>query len=72
MVDYIDGRPRGPKDQEPPGTSKTPSRGGSLNLGKESQRYREQVQANFRRKGYYLMTNEQASTFNYSQEFFDF
>ncbi|KAK6620869.1 hypothetical protein RUM43_011167 [Polyplax serrata] len=62
VLEYIDGRPRGPKDQEPRVSSRTPSRGGSLNLGKESQRYREQVQANFRGKGANMYIDKSGSS----------
>ncbi|KAL0275758.1 UNVERIFIED_CONTAM: hypothetical protein PYX00_003520 [Menopon gallinae] len=49
IVEYVDGR-RGTVEEEHPESSKICTRGGSLNLGKESQRYREKVQASFRRK----------------------
>nr|CAD7408355.1 unnamed protein product [Timema poppensis] len=54
VLQFIDGSSRGPQDQEPsrrPSGSGKPqaTRGGSLNLGKESQRYRDKLQRTFRK-----------------------
>ncbi|GLG97554.1 Rho GTPase-activating protein 68F [Gryllus bimaculatus] len=53
VLEFVDGRSRGPQDQDPTQritSSKTQAaRAGSLNLGKESQRYRDKLQHAFGR-----------------------
>lgn len=55
VLEFIDGRSRGPQDQDPSQrvVSKTQAaRAGSLNLGKESQRYRDKLQQAFGRDSF--------------------
>ncbi|XP_067000581.1 rho GTPase-activating protein 7 [Anabrus simplex] len=53
VLEFVDGRSRGPQDQEssrrPSGGAKPQARAGSLNLGKDSQRYRDKLQQAFHR-----------------------
>ncbi|KAJ8891728.1 hypothetical protein PR048_004263 [Dryococelus australis] len=54
VLQFVDGSSRGPQDQDPARSSSggkplLPGRGGSLNLGKESQRYRDKLQHSLRK-----------------------
>ena len=48
VVEYVDGRTH-EQETRRPSVNKKQSRAGSLNLGKESQRYREKIQGELRK-----------------------